>query len=83
MDENGIDLRQNENYCELKSRLQTRWYSTSAAIDAQLQHSISDKKLFLGRMEDERSKQELILATNRVLITKLGRLESIGFGLGN
>jgi hypothetical protein len=56
----------------------------SVALDAELEHTISDKKLLLGMLErnaEERSKQELILATNHVVINKLQNLESMGFGL--
>lgn len=53
----------------------------SVALDAELEHMISDKKLLLGTLEEERSKQELVLATNHVVINKLQNSESTGFGL--
>ncbi|NAL77467.1 hypothetical protein [Nitrososphaera sp. AFS] len=52
----------------------------SVALDAELEHMIRDKKLLLGTLEEERSKQELVLATNHVVINKLQILESTGFG---
>ena len=53
----------------------------SAALNAELQRTISDKKFGLERLEEERSKQELVVGTNHVMIIKLKHLESMGFGL--
>lgn len=55
--------------------------NASAALDAELQRTVNDKKLVLERMEEERSKQELILTTNHLAITKFKQLESMGLGL--
>jgi len=113
INENGITLRQIEDYCALKSRLRKAGIPLNdlesfikclegarelgydsqevvrilanlnalAALNAELQRMIGEKKLVLERMEDESSRQELILATNHILTTKFKHLQSIGFGL--
>jgi Homeodomain-like domain-containing protein len=55
--------------------------NASMALDGELQRTIRNKKESLEKMEEERSRQELVLATNHVMITKLKNLESMGFEL--
>ena len=55
--------------------------NASMALDGELQRTIRNNKESLEKMEEERSRQELVLTTNHVMITKLKNLESMGFEL--